>query len=309
MKILKPIFWEKKNNFLSFLLLPVTFFFQILIKLKSKMTTEISFQIPVVCVGNIYIGGTGKTPLSIMIAEELTKYSKKTAIVKKYYIEHLDEHKLIKNSIGDLFLDKHRSKAIYQAQNKNFDLAVLDDGFQDFSINKDLNILCFNSMQLIGNGMTLPSGPLRERFHSIKRAHIVMILGDKNELFEKKIINISNKIKIYYSKYLPVNISQFRNKKLLAFAGIGNPNNFFQILKENNLDVQEKISYPDHYEFSKLEIQKLINYSKKNGFELITTEKDYFRVLHHGFKEVKCLKNKLEIQNKNNFIKQILNLL
>ena len=99
MKILKPIFWEKKNNLLSFLLLPISFFFQLLIKLKNKITSEISFQIPVVCVGNIYIGGTGKTPLSIMIAEELTKHNKKTAISKKYYRDHVDEHKLIKNSI------------------------------------------------------------------------------------------------------------------------------------------------------------------------------------------------------------------
>ena len=108
---------------------------------------------------------------------------------------------------------------------------------------------------------------------------------------------------------MPTNINQFRNKKILAFAGIGSPSNFFQILEENNLDVQEKISYPDHYKFSKLEIKKLINYSKKNNFELITTEKDYFRILHHGFKEVRCLKNKLEIQNKNEFFKQILDLL
>ena len=85
MKILKPKFWEKNNNLISLFLLPVSFFLQLLIIIKKKLTSEHSFKIPIICIGNIYLGGTGKTPLSILIATELKKHNKKPAIIKKYY--------------------------------------------------------------------------------------------------------------------------------------------------------------------------------------------------------------------------------
>jgi tetraacyldisaccharide 4'-kinase len=307
MKILKPKFWEKNNNLISLLLLPVSFFLQLLIIIKKKLTSEHSFKIPVICIGNIYLGGTGKTPLSVLIAKELKKHNKKPAIIKKYYSEHIDEHNLINNSLDCLFLNKQRSKAINIAEKEQYDVAILDDGFQDYSIKKNLNILCFNSNQLIGNGMTLPSGPLRESINAIKKTQIVLINGNKNELFEKKILSVSNKVKIFYSKYIPTNIEEFKNKKLFAFAGIGNPNNFFKLLTENNLSVHKKVSFPDHYEFSKSEIQKMIDESLKNNFQLITTEKDYFRIRNYGFKNIKFLKITLEILEKDKLINQILN--
>ncbi|MBD1150477.1 tetraacyldisaccharide 4'-kinase [Pelagibacterales bacterium SAG-MED29] len=307
MKILKPKFWEKNNNLISLLLLPISFLLQILIIIKKKLTFEHSFKIPVICIGNIYLGGTGKTPLTIFIAKELRKHNKKPAIIKKYYSEHIDEHNLIDSSLDCLFLNKQRSKAINIAKKEQYDVAILDDGFQDYSIKKNLNILCFNSNQLIGNGMTLPAGPLRENMNAIKRTQIVLINGSKNQLFEEKILSISNKVKIFYSKYLPENIEEFRNKNLFAFAGIGNPSNFFKLLGDNNLNVQTKLAFPDHYKFSKSEIQKIVDESFKNNLELVTTEKDYFRIKHYGFKNIKFLKIKLEILEKDKLINQILN--
>jgi len=307
MKILKPKFWEKNNNLISLLLLPISFFLQLLIVIKKKLTIEHSFKIPVICIGNIYLGGTGKTPLSILIVKELRKHNKKPAIIKKYYPEHIDEHSLINDSLDCLFLDKQRSKAVDSAEKEQYDVAILDDGFQDYSIKKNLNILCFNSNQLIGNGMTLPSGPLRENINAIKKTQIVLINGNKDELFEEKILSISNKVKIFYSKYLPENVEEFKNKNLFAFAGIGNPSNFFKLLGDNNLNVHTKFAFPDHYKFSKLEIQKMIDESLKNNFELVTTEKDYFRIKHYGFQHIKFLKIKLEILEKDKLINQILN--
>ena len=154
--------------------------------------------------------------------------------------------------------------------------------------------------------MTLPSGPLRENINAIKKTQIVIINGEKNKIFEKKILNISNKVKIFYSKYLPININEFENKKLFVFAGIGNPSNFFKLLIKNNLDVHKQMAFPDHYKFTKSEIQKMINESSENNLELITTEKDYFRIKDLGFKKIKFLKIKLEILKKDKFINQIL---
>tara|TARA_B100001996_G_scaffold379821_1_gene366174 strand:- start:1728 stop:2657 length:930 start_codon:yes stop_codon:yes gene_type:complete len=309
MMILKPKFWNKKNSLISLLLIPISFLLQLLIAIKKKITVKNSFKIPIICIGNIYVGGTGKTPLSIMLAKELIKHKKKPAIIRKYYPEHFDEHNLINNTLDCLFVDKKRYKAIINAKEKKCDVAILDDGFQDFSIKKNLNILCFNSKQLIGNEMTLPSGPLREGMNAIKKTQIVIINGNKNELFEKKILNISKKVKIFYSKYLPINIEEFKGKKLFAFAGIGNPDNFFKLLSENNLNLEKKLAFPDHYKFSKLEIQKMLDDSLKNNLELITTEKDYFRIKDYGIKNIKYIKIKLEISGKDKFVNQILNFL
>ena len=185
----KPKFWHKNNSLISWMLVPISLFLQLLSAIKAKITIQKSFKIPIICVGNIYLGGTGKTPLTITIAKELIKLKRKPAIIKKYYPEHIDEHNLISDSLNCLFLEKERFKAITNAEKKEYDVAILDDGFQDFSIKKDLNILCFNSKQLIGNGMMIPAGPLREEIGAIKRSHIILINGDKNEMFEKKILS------------------------------------------------------------------------------------------------------------------------
>ena len=309
MKIFKPKFWDKKKNIISILLLPFSLTLQLVIFLMKKITFKYNCNIPVICVGNLYLGGTGKTPLSISLASELLKIGKKPAIIKKFYSNQYDEHNLINTYTNYLFLDKKRINAIRMAERKGHDVAILDDGFQDYSIKKDLNILCFNGKQLAGNEMTIPSGPLRESLNSIKSSQIVIINGNRNLSFEEKIAGISNKIKIFYTKYVPVNIAEFKNKKLYAFAGIGNPANFFDLLVNNNLDLQKKLEFPDHYEFKKIEIEKMIKESSKNGYDIITTEKDFLRIKKFGFKNINFLKLKLEILEKEKMMKSILNLI
>ena len=110
----------------------------------------------------------------------------------------------------------------------SFDTVILDDGFQDVRIKKDMNIICFNQNQLIGNGLTLPSGPLREKLSSLKNADVIIINGKKDKKFEEKLVKINEKLEIFYSCYKPINLDQFRNAKLMALAGIGNPENFFE---------------------------------------------------------------------------------
>ena len=306
MKFLKPKFWESRNNIIAILLRPISLLFYVLTALRKSFISPKKFKIPIICVGNIYVGGTGKTPVSIMISNILKTNNKNPAIIKKYYKDHEDEHKLINNITNSLILNKNRVAAIEKAERENFDVGILDDGFQDYTIKKTLNIICFNSRQLIGNGLVLPAGPLRERLSSLERAQIVIINGEKNKIFEEKILNISKNIKIFYSEYLPINIEQFKNKKLFAFAGIGNPNNFFDLLSKYNLDVQKKISFPDHYEFKKKEIEQITEDAVNNNLDLITTEKDFYRVKDYGFKDLRYLKVDLKIEEKNKFITEVL---
>ena len=309
MKFLKPKFWNNKNNVFVILLGPISILFYFLINLRKYLTRTKKFKIPVICVGNIYVGGTGKTPISIVIANDLKVKKNKPVIIKRYYKNHNDEHKMIDEMFGSLILNKDRIQAIEEAERKNFNIAILDDGFQDYAIEKNLNIICFNNKQQFGNGLVFPAGPLREGLSSLKRAQIVLINGEKDKIFEKKIFKISKKIKIFYSRYTPTNIEQFKNKKLFAFAGIGNPNNFFELLSEYNLNVQKNISFPDHYNFNISEIKEMIRVAIKNDLELITTEKDFYRIKDFNFKEIKYLKVDLIIKEKNKFMQEIVSYL
>ena len=308
MQILTPKYWQNKINFFSIILLPISIIIFVISFLKKNFSIPKKFDIPIICVGNIYIGGTGKTPLSIFIANYLKK-TKKIVIIKKYYKEHADEHQLIASKSNFLILNKNRKNAIEEAQKKNFEAVILDDGFQDHSIKKDLNIICFNSKQLIGNGFIFPSGPLRESINSLKNAEIIVINGEKNKIFEQKILNIKSDLSIFYANYYPTNIRDFKNKKLLAFAGIGAPENFFDLLEINNLDVIKKVSFPDHYKFTRTQILNIIHDAKDKKLEIVTTEKDYHRIKNYGFKDINYLKIELQMTNEKKFVDQILNFL
>ena len=154
--------------------------------------------------------------------------------------------------------------------------------------------------------MTLPSGPLREPLSYIKKSQIIVINGNINDVFEKKIKKISKDISIYYSQYLPTNLNKFTNHNLLAFAGIGNPDNFFNLLEKNNLRVVKKVSFPDHYNYSLNDLYDLVNFSIKNNLKIVTTEKDFFRIEHHNISQIQCLNIELKINNKDKFEKEII---
>ena len=161
----------------------ITIFF---FKIKSLNRGK-KFKIPIICIGNIYIGGTGKTPLAIKVHEIVSALKKDSAFIKKYYNYLEDEISLLKQK-GKVYAFKSRIKSIKKLVEDKYELAILDDGFQDFSIKKDISILCFNSKQGVGNGMVIPAGPLREPIQGVKRAECVMIKGDKLEIFEKNLL-------------------------------------------------------------------------------------------------------------------------
>lgn len=305
MMLIKPQFWDKKIGFISIILIPLTIIYFFIIFFKKKLTRTKTFRIPIVCVGNIYLGGTGKTPTSILLANEIKRSGKNVGILRRYHKTHLDEYNLIKSKFTNLILNNNRVQGIKEAEKSNFDIIILDDGLQDHRIKKNLTIVCFNENQLIGNGLILPSGPLRENLSNLKDADIIIINGNKNNNFEEKILNINNKLEIFYSKYKPTNIDQFKDKKLLAITGIGNPENFLKLMKENNLAVEKKLIFPDHYEFSKKEIEKICFRAKKRGCNIITTEKDYFKIKKYNLNEIRYLKMSIEIMEKNKLINRI----
>ena len=304
MNFKKPEFWDKSElSIWSIILYPFSLLF-LIISLGAKfLKIKKKFPIPIVCVGNIYTGGTGKTPLALEIFKITKSYGKNPAFVKKGYDYLYDEIQML-DKAGKTYSDKNRKEAIKSLISDKHDVAILDDGFQDLSIEKDFSILCFNSRQLIGNGFLIPAGPLRESFNSIKKADCVLINGDRNIVFENKINKINKNIKIFYSKYKIKNIENFKNKEIVAFAGIGNPSNFFHLLKENNINVKKTYSFPDHYNYSENDFSKIIG---DKNMKIITTEKDYFRMNDKQKQNCEFVKVDLEIENKSEFVNLIKN--
>ena len=147
-----------------------------------------------------------------------------------------------------------------------------------------------------------------ENLSSLKNANIIVINGRKNLEFEKKILDINQNLEIFYSYYNPVNIDQFKNKNLLAIAGIGNPDNFFKLLRENNLNIEKKLYFPDHYQFTKKELKNITEEANNQNQQIVMTEKDYFRIKDFNINDIAYLKVSLIIDEKENFLKSIIKL-
>lgn len=305
MNVIKPKFWDHPGiTFWSIILYPFSILFLLVSSITKFFRIQKKFQIPIICVGNIYIGGTGKTPLASEIFKIVHSIGKNPGFVKKYYNYLEDEIKMLEN-IGKTFVKKNRKQAINLLIKNGHDLAILDDGFQDFSIKKDFSILCFNSKQWIGNGFIIPSGPLRESVKSIARADCIVMNGHRNITIEDQINKINKNVKIFYSKYKIMNLDKFKNKKIIAFAGIGNPSNFFELLKENNIDVIKTYSFPDHHNYSKKQLENIIKDFPEGVSKIVTTEKDYSRMKQELISNCDYVKVNLEIENKDEFINLI----
>jgi len=308
MKFKKPKFWDlKKPNIYSYILLPIAFLIQVFVYFKKK--TKINdFKIKTICVGNIYVGGTGKTSLCIKINEILKKKNIRSCFIKKFYKDQLDEQKILKKR-GQVFSSKVRVDSIKQAENENYEVAIIDDGLQDSSINYDKSIVCFNNINWIGNGMVIPSGPLREKLFNIRNYDCIFLNGNLENLetIKKEIVTIHSKANIYIGQYKILNIDEINlSDNYFAFSGIGNHKTFLSTLKEHKINVMEDLEFPDHYEYTNKDLDKIITSSKKFNSKIITTEKDYLRIDNQIKKEIQFVKSELIIIDEEKFIKQII---
>jgi len=310
MKSKKPKFWDyKKPNLYSYLLLPFSIIFNLVSKLKSKPKTKNS-QIKTICIGNIYIGGTGKTSLAIKIKEILENKGIKVCFIKKFYTNQIDEQKLLEKN-GQLFTSTERVTALNEAILKDYKMAIFDDGLQDSSINYDLEIVCFNNLNWIGNGFTLPSGPLRENINNLKFYENIFLNGNEENLIDIKnqIKKINPKININQGKYAPLNINDYnKDHNYLVFSGIGNHKTFVNMLKNNNLKIIDDFEYPDHYQYLEKDFNEIINKAKKYNAKIITTEKDYLRLDSFDKTKILFIRSSLEILDEKNLIKILMDL-
>ena len=310
MKLKKPKFWDyKKPSFFSYLLLPFSIIIGLIAKINSKPKYPNS-KIKTICVGNIYIGGTGKTSLTIKIKEILDKNNIKACFIKKFYPNQTDEQKLLSKN-GTLFSNLKRINALDEAISEGFEVAIFDDGLQDSSIKYNMEIVCFNNLNWIGNGLTLPSGPLRESINNLKFYENVFLNGNEESLIAIKdqIKKINPNININSGKYTPLNIGEFdKDQNYLVFSGIGNHKTFVEMLKNNKLKIVSDLEYPDHYQYSKRDFDEIIINAKKFNAHIITTEKDYLRLENFNRNEIFYVKSSLDISDEKSLTNKLLKL-
>ena len=306
----KPKFWDyNKPNIFAYILSPIAYLIK-LINFFLKTSRPKKFRIKTICLGNIYVGGTGKTSLSIAINKILNRKNIKSCFIKKFYKNQIDEQKLLKN-YGKLFLSKKRVEAVKQAENENFEIAILDDGLQDKSIDYDVKFVCFNNINWIGNGMTIPAGPLRESVNNLKIYKNIFLNGNLENIEKLKveILKINPNINIHVGKYEPLNLNEFsKNDKYLIFSGIGNHQTFVKMIKNYGLNIFKDHEFPDHYEYTDKDINKILNEANDLNCKIITTEKDYLRinVEKKSLSNINFIKSELKIIDEKKLIECII---
>ncbi|MEK6679734.1 MAG: tetraacyldisaccharide 4'-kinase [Nitrospirota bacterium] len=300
--------------FLSFLygiiLVIRSFFYTVSLLKKRKLNAK------VISVGNLTVGGTGKTPMVIAVAEILTRKNKKTAVLSRGYksskegklriVSDGNEIKLDPASAGDEpYLIAERLKGVsvlicpnryesgrYAIDNFGSDTIILDDGFQNLAIKKDFDILLIDAMNPFGSGYLLPRGILREPLSAIKRADIIVITkadSHKNNPDIIETVRLYNPhAPIFKAIYKPselVNIATSRkeginileNKSVTIFSGIANPLSFSYLIKNSGANIVEEFIFNDHHFYTKNEVDK-IKLSNKKADMIITTEKDAVKI-------------------------------
>jgi len=314
MNFKKPKFWDlDKPSFLSYILLPFTIFIRINNFLLNNLPLSKNNKIKTICIGNIYVGGTGKTPACIKVYNLLKKLNFNLVIGKKDYSNQKDEQIILKNKTS-LIVAKNRNNIIQQALDNKNDLIIFDDGLQDKKINYDLKFVCFDTEHWIGNGQLIPSGPLREKLKSLKKYNAIF-LNNNNEKNLNVIISsikkINPSIKIFLTIYEPSNLESLDlSSKYLIFSGIGNPDNFKNILLKKNFIIIDELIFPDHYNYNESDIHNILEKAKNSNAKIITTEKDFVKIPIKFQKDINCLNIDLKILEEVkllNFLKSKLN--
>ena len=310
MKINKPTFWDKKKpNFLTYILSPLTFLLKINIIILKLIPKKKFDQIKSICVGNIYLGGTGKTPTSLKLYQLLKAKNYNVVIGKKYYSSQKDEIILLKNK-SDFISSKNREEIIGLATKKNHELIIFDDGLQDRKIDYDIKFVCFDSKIWIGNGYLIPAGPLRENINSLKKYDGVFlkITDEKSNLINtiSEIKKINSKIEIFNSRVEIKNIDKFNlSNRYFIFSGIGNSKSFKEILINNKFNVIEEKIFSDHYEYQDKDILEILEISKKKHLQTLTTEKDYVRIPSNLRNGIEFVEIDLKIDEEEKLVKFI----
>lgn len=287
-----PKFWSSsKPHIMQYLLSPLGLIWQA--KTRSNLKKQgYKSTIPVICVGNVTIGGAGKTPLALALAKIYQDYGLRPVFLSRGYGSDnqqamqvdVDQHQacdvgdepLLLAQYAPCFVCKDRAVGAKAIEDwGKADIIIMDDGMQNPSLQKDFTILVINGQFGIGNGGIIPAGPMRESLSDgLKRSQAVMIIGDDQHKLAQK----TNHIPTFFASIKAKLEKHDLSKKYLSFAGLAHPEKFKQTLINNGFTLCDHINFADHHPYHEKELENLIHMANKHNAQLITTQKDMMRI-------------------------------
>ena len=319
-----PRFWYKKNDtYLSNTLYPLSLLFRFGTKLRNIVSRKRFSNLPIICIGNIVVGGAGKTPVALKLGTLLKKNGYKPNFVSKGYggietnntlvrewhsAQSVGDESLLLSEVAPTWIGRDRNKSFILAKENNADCIIMDDGFQNPTLQKDFSIIVINGEQGFGNKRVIPSGPLRESIsRGISRANLIIVIGEIEDDVRRK---IPKTIPLIHANFIISKENKiYRNQKVTAFAGIAYPNKFYNSLIEQGAILEKKISYPDHHIFDENDMLNLAETANVTKSILVTTKKDFVRIPKSYRSLVSTLDGEIEFEDESLLIEILSNLL
>jgi tetraacyldisaccharide 4'-kinase len=290
-----PPFWWEKPGALAALLVP---FASIYGAVAARRLKQLGARagIPVVCVGNPTVGGAGKTPAAMTIARLLIEAGERPYFLTRGYGGRLagpvmveaahsalqvGDEPLLLARVAPTIVAANRAAGAQLARAKGASILVMDDGFQNPSLAKDLSILVIDAARGIGNGRVLPAGPLRAPLeHQLDRADALLVVGDVSDAAPLVTAAHARKLPLFHAALEPdrAAVDALGGMKVLAFAGIGDPGKFFTTVAAAGIDAPVTRAFPDHHRYRAKEARELIQEARREKLALLTTDKDAARM-------------------------------
>ncbi len=307
-----PLFWYQKHSIWAFLLSPLGALYSAATARRVRQSPTHRASVPVICIGNINAGGTGKTPTAIALAQRLSDMGQTPHIVSRGYggsvigpmmvdaathsATDVGDEPLMLSAFAPVWVSKDRALGVQAAETAGASVILLDDGFQNPSVYKDLQIVVVDAIKGFGNGRVMPAGPLRETAETgLARADILLVIGPEHarEKFSPKIpsgcVRLNGQLDA-----LPTGMP-WGGLPVLAFAGIGHPEKFFATLKALGADVVRGEALDDHQPFTDALLTRLETEARTRNLHLVTTEKDAVRLPDHFRAKVSILPVRLTV--------------
>ena len=279
-----PDFWQK-GGAAATLLSPVGALYGLSVAFKARKARPFHPGVPVICVGNLTAGGSGKTPVAIAVAEMLRAKGHKPYFVTRGYggsergpalasrghtAAVMGDEALLLARTAPTIVARDRAAGARLAREKGATVLVMDDGHQNFALHKTLSLVVVDAESGFGNGHQIPAGPLREPVaQGLARADAVILVGDGGAVHTDKPVSRAR---------LVADCAEVRGRDVIAFAGIGRPEKFFDTLASCGARIVEARPYADHHVYSQSDIARLKAKARAENALLVTTEKDYVRL-------------------------------
>lgn len=316
-----PEFWDNPHSRLTRLLSPLSWVYKKVVAFKQKKAHPYQAKIPVICVGNLTVGGTGKTPVCLALADLLEKHKKSFYFLTRGYkgkkqnlLVNAAQHNAL--DVGDealllakkapTIVDAKRARGAQTAERAGAHNLILDDGFQNTSLVKTFSFLVVDGKRGFQNQHLLPAGPLREPIlQALNRADALIIAGKDKWGVERFLKKNAVDIAVLTGQFMPdfSQLDALKGKQVLAFAGIGQPDKFFDMLQKYGVVVACKEVFPDHYMYSQFDIDRLLQ--KAGDMPIVTTAKDAVKIPKSFAKNIIVIEGGFVFDNPN----MVLNLL